>query len=611
MAINKDFIIPDSGLQVNGASVLSSTLGVNGAVTVANTIAVGNTTITGNVNVSVAANVGGAIRAGGLITGVAGADITGTANASVAINVGANVNLSVSAINVGNSSSNTVVTQTSVNTGNSTLFTTIGQATGLFGNSSVNTAIGQATVNLGNTTVNTQITSSSFRTGNGSAYTNVTATALTTNGTLSVTGAATFSNNVTVAGDFTVSGTTTFVNTATLNVADNIITLNSDVGAVAPTENAGVEVNRGSSANVSLIWNETADNWQITTNGSTFANLHSKLADIALGTDTSGDYVVSITSGDGLTGGASGEGSTPTLAVGAANGITVSADAVAVDGANGISVTADGVNVLANNGLVSNATGVFVLAGTGVTSNASGVHIGQPVGTSSNVQFANVLITTAALGGTATNLVNAFTIQTSVSNESYLRFHAYRHTTGADWTSASTRIQQRIDATDQAYIEFNPISYQSGIGIFSQAGKGFAVDTNGITNYSANVSMANNHVISPSFKAYKEQVTAITVSSGSQALDLSTTNIFNLTLASSTTLSFTNPPAAGIAYTVTLHCKQDATGSRTITFPASVKFPNNSTPVLSTQANKIDVFSLFTLDGGTTYVGALALANVG
>jgi fibronectin-binding autotransporter adhesin len=580
MAINKDFIIPDSGLQVNGASVLSSTLGVSGAVTVTNTLAVGNTTVTGNVNVSVAANVGGAIRAGGLITGVAGADITGTANASVAINVGANVNLSVSAINVGNSSSNTVVTQTSVNTGNSTLFTTIGQATGLFGNSSVNTAIGQATVNLGNTTVNTQITSSSFRTGNGSAYTNVTATALTTNGTLSVTGAATFSNSVTVAGDFTVSGTTTFVNTATLNVSDNIIALNTDV-AGAPSENAGVEVNRGTSSNVSLIWNESTDRWQISSSTTTFGNIHSTLADIALGTHTSGDYVASITSGSGLSGGASGEGSTPTLVVGAGNGIAVDADSIRV------------------------------VAGTGVTSNASGVHIGQPVGTSSNVQFANVLITTAALGGTATNLVNTFTIQTNVGNESYLRFHTYRHTTGADWLSASSRIQQRIDATDQAYIEFNPISYLSGIGIFSQAGKGFVVDTNGITNYSANVSMANNHVISPSFKAYKEQVTAITVSSGSQALDLSTTNIFNLTLASSTTLSFSNPPAAGIAYTVTLHCKQDTTGSRTITFPASVKFPNNSTPVLSTQANKIDIFSLFTLDGGATYVGALALANVG
>ena len=410
MAINKDFIIPDAGLQVNGAAVISSSLGVNGAatiantltvngaLTVANTIAVGNTTVTGNVNVSVAANVGGAIRAGGLITGAAGADITGTANASVAINVGANVNLSVSAVNVGNSTSNTVVTQTLVNTGNSTLFTTIGQATGLFGNS----------------TVNTFITNSSIRTGNATSFTNVTATALTTNGTLSVTGAATFSNNVTVSGNFTVSGTTTFVNTATLNVSDNIITLNSDVGAVAPSENAGVEVNRGTSANVSLIWNESTDKWQVTEDGTNFFNLHRKGTDVVLGTDTSGDYVATIAGGDGLTGGGSGEGSTPTLAVGAANGISVSADAVAAVGANGISVTTAGINAVGANGISVTAAGINVVAGTELTSNSSGVH------------HNDITRTNTTTGNTSPNYAGTFTAVDSVTT------NARGHVTGVN-----------------------------------------------------------------------------------------------------------------------------------------------------------------------------------
>jgi hypothetical protein len=424
MAINKDFIIPDAGLQVNGAAVISSSLGVNGAatiantltvngaLTVANTIAVGNTTVTGNVNVSVAANVGGAIRAGGLITGAAGADITGTANASVAINVGANVNLSVSAVNVGNSTSNTVVTQTSVNTGNSTLFTTIGQATGLFGNS----------------TVNTFITNSSIRTGNSSVYTNVTATALTTNGTLSVTGNTTLnganlvvsghttiSNAVVISGNLTVSGTTTFVNTATLNVSDNIITLNSDVGAmIAPSENAGVEVNRGTSANVSLIWNETTDKWQVTEDGTNFFNLHRKGTDVILGTDTSGDYVATIAGGDGLTGGGSGEGSTPTLAVGAANGISVSADAVAAVGANGISVTTAGINAVGANGISVTAAGINVVAGTELTSNSSGVH------------HNDITRTNTTTGNTSPNYAGTFTAVDSVTT------NARGHVTGVN-----------------------------------------------------------------------------------------------------------------------------------------------------------------------------------
>jgi hypothetical protein len=75
-----------------------------------------------------------------------------------------------------------------------------------------------------------------------------------------------------VQGDFTVRGTTTFIETEDLNIKDNIITLNSGLEATtAPTMNAGVEVERGSSENVSLIWNETDDTWQATRNGSTFA----------------------------------------------------------------------------------------------------------------------------------------------------------------------------------------------------------------------------------------------------------------------------------------------------------------------------------------------------
>src|SRR3989344_6109533 len=52
---------------------------------------------------------------------------------------------------------------------------------------------------------------------------------------------------------------------------------------------------------------------------------------VVLGIDTDGSYVASFTAGGGLTGDASGEGSAPTLAVGAGTGITVNANDVAVD----------------------------------------------------------------------------------------------------------------------------------------------------------------------------------------------------------------------------------------------------------------------------------------
>ena len=68
--------------------------------------------------------------------------------------------------------------------------------------------------------------------------------------------------DATINGDLTVSGTTTYINTTTLNIGDNIITLNADINNLtAPTEDAGIEVKRGSAATVSFVWDETADKW--------------------------------------------------------------------------------------------------------------------------------------------------------------------------------------------------------------------------------------------------------------------------------------------------------------------------------------------------------------
>ena len=76
-------------------------------------------------------------------------------------------------------------------------------------------------------------------------------------------------NDVIVSGNLTVSGTSTTVNTETLTVNDNIIVLNNNASG-APSENAGIEVERGSSTNVALRWNETTDKWQVSENGTDY-----------------------------------------------------------------------------------------------------------------------------------------------------------------------------------------------------------------------------------------------------------------------------------------------------------------------------------------------------
>ena len=66
---------------------------------------------------------------------------------------------------------------------------------------------------------------------------------------------------VVIRGDLQVDGTTTTVNSETLTIDDNKIVLNSN-SAATPTEDAGIEIERGDSTNVELRWNESNDDWE-------------------------------------------------------------------------------------------------------------------------------------------------------------------------------------------------------------------------------------------------------------------------------------------------------------------------------------------------------------
>ena len=76
-------------------------------------------------------------------------------------------------------------------------------------------------------------------------------------------------NNLTVGGNLTVNGTVTSVNTETPTLNDNIIVLNNNETGT-PSQNAGLEVERGTSANVSILWNESSDQWTATNDGTNY-----------------------------------------------------------------------------------------------------------------------------------------------------------------------------------------------------------------------------------------------------------------------------------------------------------------------------------------------------
>ena len=100
---------------------------------------------------------------------------------------------------------------------------------------------------------------------------------LVVNSNLNIDGAGdvTVSNNLIVDGDLTVNGNVTTLNTTEMAVEDNMVVLNSNVTG-APAANAGIEVERGTSANVSIFWDELNDKWSFTDGSSTF-----DIADVA------------------------------------------------------------------------------------------------------------------------------------------------------------------------------------------------------------------------------------------------------------------------------------------------------------------------------------------
>ena len=111
---------------------------------------------------------------------------------------------------------------------------------------------------------------------------------LTANGTGKVylNDNAEVSGNLVVGGNLTISGTSTTVNTETISLADNIIDLNSNFTTGTPTENAGLRILRGDSANVQVRWNESSDVWDFTNDGTNYSPIAGLASPTFTGTAT-------------------------------------------------------------------------------------------------------------------------------------------------------------------------------------------------------------------------------------------------------------------------------------------------------------------------------------
>lgn len=100
--------------------------------------------------------------------------------------------------------------------------------------------------------------------------------------------------NLTCA-NLTVKGVTTTINSETMTIADNIITLNSNMTTGTPTENAGLEVLRGSSPKAIVYWNEAEDKWHCGIEGSEYQIVDTNSTQILTNKTITGTFTGDVT----------------------------------------------------------------------------------------------------------------------------------------------------------------------------------------------------------------------------------------------------------------------------------------------------------------------------
>jgi len=131
-------------------------------------------------------------------------------------------------------------------------------------------------------------------------------------------------------------------------------------------------------------------------------------------------------------------------------------------------------------------------------------------------------------------------------------------------------------------------------------------DTNRLT-VSGNVTTATLDVLDNIVKqATLQDYGETKVAMAANAVDLTLGNVQTYTLSGSQSLTFTNPPASGTSGSFTLLVTNG--GSATLTWPASVDWAGATAPSLTSSG--LDALVFTTIDGGTTWYGFLAGADL-
>ena len=383
----------------------------------------------------------------------------------------------------------------------------------------------------------------------------------------------TVSGDVVITGNLRVAGLTTYVSSTDLNIGDNIITLNADLAQDAnPTESAGIQVERGIENNVAVLWDESIDKWVFTNDGSIYSQIASAASEV---------YANAAFQSQNTTGSYSNTG---------------------YEHANAAYISQNTTGVYANTAFTSQNT-------TGSYSNSAFIHA------NSAFDFANTLVTGDAIDNWSRLAVNA---ASSYSNSAFLHANAaytsqnttgiYANTVYLHANAAYTSQNTSGDYANSAYGQANTATTNAAQADQRAVTSGVYANS-AFTTANSKVSKSgdtiNGNLILIGDLSHSSGDIDIggstyqtIVSVPSLDIDCSQGNYFTKTISTTSTFTFSNVPSSR-AYMFALEITHT---SGTINWPASVKWPFDTPPTLTTGTTHIFIF--ITDDGGTRWRGA-------
>lgn len=260
----------------------------------------------------------------------------------------------------------------------------------------------------------------------------------------------------------------------------------------------------------------------------------------------------------------------------------------------------------------------FFLSGTSTPTNLFSDNTGTSVGN-------NITLNSSGYPESGANVITLFR-DSSIAIKLILFPNAAAHAslTGAIWTA---------DTLEDGLVLLASTSNAKGaslVGVEDSGSVFTATDVEGVldeidTNFAklarantftadqtwsgAQIRMGDNLLRRPRIVDYSLEHNAISSSGGTLTIDLEIGNSYRTLLTENTTIAITNPPATTNYGELIIEIVQDGTGGAfTVTWPASVTWPSGSAPVITVTNNAVDIVTLNTRDGGTTWRGGFSQA---